>query len=151
LNQNLNTFINSYSNSSPKTKTIIQNDGKYFELLDENCNVKENDSTTLRKIDQITRGQKPYLKRVLLDILDRSPQNAEYICDFVIAERNEINIQESTTEWHVKVLGQIQKFIGFKDFNLITKEDILNYLDSLRRTKEEDPTNKSIGNRNNKQ
>jgi hypothetical protein len=48
-------------------------------------------------------------------------------------------------------LGQIQKFIGFKDFNLITKEDILNYLDSLRRTKEEDPTNKSIGNRNNKQ
>ncbi len=63
----------------------------------------------------------------------------------------EIFIKASTTEWHVKVLGQLQRFLDFKDFNAITKDDILNYLNSLRKTTEEDPTNKSIGNRNNKQ
>jgi hypothetical protein len=86
----------------------------------------------------------------LIDIFHNSSQNAKSICDFIIAERNEINIKESTTEWHVKVLGQLQRFLDFKDFNAITKDDILNYLNSLRKTTEEDPTNKSIGNRNNK-
>lgn len=70
---------------------------------------------------------------------------------FFIAERNEINIKKSTIEWHVKVLGQIQKFHNFKEFKDTTREDILNFLNSLRKPSEEDSTNKSIGNRNNKQ
>ena len=97
------------------------------------------------------KGQKPYIKRILKDIFNNSLENAKNICDFIIAEQNEINIKESTAEWHVKVLGQLLKFHNFKDFKAITKEDILNYLNSLRKSAEEDPTNKSIGNRNNKQ
>jgi hypothetical protein len=103
------------------------------------------------KIDQITTSQKPFIKRVLLDTLHYSLNNAKKICDFIIAERNEINIKESTAEWHIKVLGQLLKFHNFKDVKLISKDDILNFLNSLRKSTVEDPTNKSIGNRNNKQ
>lgn len=88
---------------------------------------------------------------MLDNILYHSQDNAEKICDFIISERNEINIKESTVEWHIKVLGQLLKFHDFKDFTNLTKEDILNYLNSLRKSSIEDPTNKSIGNRNNKQ
>jgi hypothetical protein len=94
---------------------------------------KEEISEIVRKIDLITTGQRPYLKRVLLDMVLYSSLNAKNICNFIIAERNEINIKGSPIEWHVKVLGQIQKFLDFKDFSLITKEDIINYLDSLRK------------------
>ena len=38
----------------------------------------------------------------MLNILNALPKNAEDICDFIIAERDEINIKESTIEWHVK-------------------------------------------------
>ncbi len=132
-------------------KENIEKNGESLKSIDDDRNDNQHHSMILSKIDQITRGQKSYVRRILLDILDKSPQNANNICDFIIAERNEINIKESTAEWHVKVLGQIQKFLNFKDFKAITKEDILNYLNSLRKTTEEDPTNKSIGNRNNKQ
>ncbi|MGD9672083.1 MAG: tyrosine-type recombinase/integrase [Candidatus Nitrosocosmicus sp.] len=118
--------------------------------LDEIDN-KRNIKIVIDKIDQITKRQKPYLKRILLNILGSSSKNAEEICDFIIAECNEINIKESTIEWHVKVLGQMQKFHNFKEFKDMTRGDILNFLNSLRKPSEEDPTNKSIGNRNNKQ
>ncbi len=70
--------------------------------------------------------------------------------DFVSAERNEINIKDSTAESQIKVLGQLQRFHNFKEFRFMTRGDILNHLDSLNTTKE-DPTRKSIGKRNNKQ
>lgn len=87
----------------------------------------------------------------MFEIFEKSPENAKSICDFIVSERNEINIKDSTAEWHIKVLGQILRFHNFKDFKSITKEDILGFLNSLRKSAEEDPTNKSIGNRNNKQ
>jgi integrase len=114
-------------------------------------NKYEQHSQIITKINLISKGQKPYIKRILIDILDNSTENAENICDFIIAEQNEINIKASTVEWHVKVLGQLLKYHKFKNFKYITKEDILNYLNSLRKSSIDDPTNKSIGNRNNKQ
>ena len=68
-------------------------------------------------------------------------KNSENICDFIIAEQNEINIKESTIEWHVKVLGQLLKYHNFKNFKDITKEDILNYLNRLRKSSIDNPTN----------
>ena len=88
---------------------------------------------TVTKINLITKEQKPYTNRILNDIFNNSTENSENICDFIIAEQNEINIKESTVEWHVKALVQLLKYhnLNFKD---ITKEDILNYLNSLRKS-----------------
>jgi len=79
----------------------------------------------LTKINQISKGQKQYIKRLLDNMLSHSSNNVEKICDFIIAERNEINIKESTVEWHIKVLDQLLKFHDFKDLVKITK-DVLN-------------------------
>ncbi|MDN5847607.1 MAG: tyrosine-type recombinase/integrase [Candidatus Nitrosocosmicus sp.] len=151
MSQNLNITSHSLSKDYQRLDKIseinIEHSDSKYNYYDNKGNYK----IILDKIDQIARGQKPYIKRILLNILNTSSENAENICDFIIAERNEINIKESTIEWHVKVLGQIQRFHNYKEFKDLTKEDILNFLNSLRKSADEDPTNKSIGNRNNKQ
>ena len=50
----------------------------------------------------------------------------------ITAERNEINIKDSTAESQIKVLGQLQRFHNFKEFRFMTRGDILNHLDSLK-------------------
>jgi hypothetical protein len=68
-----------------------------------NHNNKDNQhNQTIAKINLITKGQKRYINRILNDIFNNSTENSENICDFIIAEQNEINIKESTIEWHVK-------------------------------------------------
>lgn len=124
-----------------KSNENIEKEDKLTQSIDEDKHF----GAVISKIDQITQGQKPYVRRILSNIFYKTPRNAKSICDFIIAERNEINIKESTAEWHIKVLGQTQKFLGFKDFNAITKNDTLNYLDSLRKLSINDPTNRSIG------
>jgi integrase len=138
--------------SSKLPKNSSSNHVDVEEEINANNNNKDKKYTqTITKINIITKGQKPYIKRILNDILSKSIENVENICDFIISERNEIDIKESTVEWHVKVLGQLLKYHSFKNFKNITKEDILDYLNSLRKPSTEDPMNKSIGNRNNKQ
>ncbi len=140
---------------SPSSKLPNYSSPDYIyqaEDKDDNHNNKDKQhSQIITKINLITKGQKPYIKRILIDISNNSTYNAENICDFIIAEENEINIKASTVEWHIKVLGQLLKYHKFKNFKDITKEDILNYLNSLRKSSIDDPSNKSIGNRNNKQ
>ncbi|HYF98875.1 MAG TPA: hypothetical protein VD815_02160 [Candidatus Saccharimonadales bacterium] len=51
---------------------------------------------------------------MLIEILGYSAENVEIVCDFIITERNEINVKNSTAEWHIKVLGQIQRFLNLK-------------------------------------
>ncbi len=92
------------------------NDINKIEKADEyNIHLKYNE-ILLAKINQTSNGQKQYIKRLLDNILNHPPDNAERICNFITAERNEINIKESTIEWHIKVLGQLLKFHNFKDF-----------------------------------
>jgi transposase len=119
---------------------------KQIQEQDTQQNINDNlHNQTIKKISLITKGQKPYIKRILNDIFNNSIENAEKVCDFIIAEKNEINIKESTVEWHVKVLGQLLKYHYFKNFKEITKTDILDYLYSLRKSSIEDPTNESVG------
>jgi len=59
---------------------------------DTNANYNNKDkknNQTITKINLITKGQKQYIKRILNDILNKSIENAENICDFIIPERNE--------------------------------------------------------------
>jgi hypothetical protein len=64
-------------------------------LLIENNYIKE----LKRKIDTITRYQKPYISKMLNKLLLlENPINVEIICNYIVAEQNEINIKESTKE-----------------------------------------------------
>lgn len=73
-----------------------------------------------------------------------NPDNANVICDYIIAEQTEINIKEATKEGKIKVLMWLSNRLGNKLFYLMRKQDLLDYLNSLRRPASEDPTCKWI-------
>ena len=83
---------------------------------------------------------------MLNKLLLENPINGEIICNYIIAEQNEINIKESTKETKIKRIVHLSKFFENKKlFYDMTKEDILDYLNSLRKPSSIDPTHKSIG------
>ena len=107
--------------------------------------VTENIEELKRKIDTITRYQKPYISKMLNKLLE-NPINAEIICNYIVAEQNEINIKESTKETKIKRIAHLSKFFeNKKSFYHMTKEDILAYLNNLIKPSSIDPTHKSVG------
>lgn len=77
--------------------------------------------------------------------------NAKILCDYIIAEQDEINIKESTKEGKIKSLVWLAAYLKNKAFDEITKYDIMQYLNSLKRPVLDDPTHKSIGTYNTRQ
>jgi hypothetical protein len=51
-----------------------------------------------RNIDTIARYQKPYISKMLNKLLLENPINAEIICNYIVAEQNEINIIKLTNK-----------------------------------------------------
>ena len=86
-------------------------------------------------IDQITKElSKPYFRRILTNLGISHAENAETICRYILVEQAEINIKNSTKEGKIKVLVWLSNYFNNKKrFQDITKEDILSYLNSLRK------------------
>ena len=83
--------------------------------------------------------------------MGESSKNAEIICDYITAEQIEMNITESTKEGKIKCLAWLSSFHSHKSFSSMTKQDILSYLNSLRKSESIDPTHKWIGSYNARQ
>ncbi|MDQ6722670.1 MAG: hypothetical protein M3Z01_00165 [Thermoproteota archaeon] len=66
------------------------------------------------KILSICKNQKHYVQNMLNILLEKAEDNALIICDYIIAEQNEINIKESTKEGKIKVLIDLLKFLDYK-------------------------------------
>jgi hypothetical protein len=78
------------------------------------------------KILLICKNQKQFIEKMLNDLLEKSEENVLIICDYIIAEQNEINIKESTKEGKIKVLVDLLKFLNYKNLEKITKVDKFN-------------------------
>jgi integrase len=106
-----------------------------------------------RKIDSITTGlSRPYFNKILKELVKKNLENAIIICDYITAEQIEINIQSSTKESKIKVLTWLSNhFQDEKSFRNMTKHDILNFLNKLRKPAVEDPVSKWIGSYNGRQ
>jgi len=102
--------------------------------------------------ERLIRNQPNYIKKLYRQVIDVNPSNARIIHDYIMAEQAEINIQESTKSDKIKKLCLFSRFFSHrKNFTEMTKNDILSYLNSLRKSNEEDPTHKSIGTYNGRQ
>jgi integrase/predicted nucleic acid-binding Zn ribbon protein len=102
-------------------------------------------------IDSITQGMSRKAINTRLKMLYRiSPSNASIICEHILSEQTERNIKTSTAENKVKALLWLTRFLKLKPFEQMTKQDILSYLDSLRKPQEDDPQQKWIGSYNNR-
>ena len=103
------------------------------------------------KIDTITSSlNRAYYKNTLKKLAEQNIQNAETVCNFILAEQNEINIKNTTKETKIKILIWLSDFHNGKNYENMTKEDILAFLNKLRRSQDEDPTHKWIGSYNNR-
>ena len=75
------------------------------------------------KIEIISRHLKPHIIRILNSLLQNNPINAKTICDFIIAEQNEMNIRESTKETKIKKIVHLSKYFQHqKTFYDMTKD-----------------------------
>ena len=118
---------------------------------------KENSNKLLAelecKIGSITQSlSKPYFNRILKALATRNFDNARTICSYILAEQTEINIKDSTKEGKIKIIVWLSNHFGDeKFFREIKKEDVLDFLNKLRRPPTEDPTHKWIGSYNGRQ
>lgn len=131
--------INSNKNDQIHSLVLIQQSNKSIQSTDSISSIQ-------RKIESITKHLKPHIIKILNAVLDNNPENARVICDYIISEQNEINIKESTIETKIKKIAQLSKYFDHqKTYYDMTKDDLLNYLNSLRKSSIEDPTHRSIG------
>src|SRR5437867_3070171 len=87
-----------------------------------------------KKIDFLTRdASKPYFGAALRRLSKVNPENTNIICDYIAAELTEINIKQSTKEGKIKVLIWLSNFYPGKSFQSMQKNDLLQYLNSLRK------------------
>jgi integrase len=116
------------------------------------ANKKYHDDSDRKKIDSITKSlSKPYFNKILKELLDIHPYNAKIIYQYIIAEQTELNIKDSTKEGKIKVLVWLSNFHQNKSFRDMTKQDILEFLNALRKTSTEDLANRWIGSYNGRQ
>jgi hypothetical protein len=73
-------------------------------------------------------------------------ENIETICDYISAMNTEINPSIFNKQSYIQVLCLLSEFHNnAKSYREMTRTDILTYMDSHRKTEEEDPNHKWIG------
>jgi len=105
-----------------------------------------------KKIALATEGFTSDMRRygpvLLKDRTQLSVGNALTVCDYIISMKREINPRLSYIKYTIQFLVELSKTVGRdKKFNdmLSTNEDVLLYLDSSRKTENDDPLHKWIG------
>jgi hypothetical protein len=106
-----------------------------------------------KRIDTLTKScTKQYFNKILTKLACENSENANTICDYITAEETEINIQNSTKEGRIKILVWLSKYHdNKKSFKELSKGDILEFLNNLRKPVSEDPTQRWIGSYNGRQ
>jgi hypothetical protein len=104
-----------------------------------------------KKIDQLTNGATQYFRTILLKMANANPQNVQTLCEFISAETSERNLKLSSRLTKIKILCLFNRQLNYKQFERITKNDIRNYLDSLKKPESQDPTHEWIGTYNTRQ
>ena len=114
---------------------------------------EDEENNLVKKIESITKSlRKQYFKNSLVTLSKKNIENARTICNYIIAEQTEINIKDSTKEGKIKILVWLSNhFQDQKSFKDMTKYDILDFLNTSRKSMLEDPSQKWIGSYNGRQ
>lgn len=100
-----------------------------------------------RRIDEITTGLDPFIRRHLLEKVSRT--NASTIVDYVQAFKIESNPKENSIQAAIMTLIHLYEWHkergNAKSFREMTRDDIIAYLNRLRKSDEEDPLHHWIG------
>jgi integrase len=96
-----------------------------------------------RKLDLITEGGRPFVKEHLLTKISR--KNCIIIINYILAMQTEVNPSERYRIDTIFKLKQLAEFHNPKSFKDMTRRDIVDFLDRLRKPEQVDPLHKWIG------
>src|SRR5438093_1719086 len=96
-----------------------------------------------RKIDLATAGLHPFIYKDLTQNI--SSENATKIAEYILTMRTETNLSDTYRKLTIQTLSILSRFIRNKSFMRLTREEVLTYLDSLRKSDAIDPFHKWIG------
>src|SRR2546427_5236670 len=119
------------------------------ELLHKKNNTVDHENSTdplYKKIDLVTDGLNRYLRKQLKDQV--SIDNSSLISDYALIQKTEMNLSLNYRSTTLSELIVFCKALRNKPFFKITRDDILTYLDSLRKPESIDPLHKWIGSYN---
>ena len=74
-----------------------------------------------------------------------STENAVIIIEFIECQKTESNLSDTYKNLVIRSLITLVKYFTNKNFKQLTRVDIIDYLDSLRKSEEADPEHKWIG------
>jgi hypothetical protein len=98
---------------------------------------------TNRKIDLATAGLQPSIYKILTQKI--SPENALNIAEYILAMKTETNVSDAYRSIIIKDLSFLSRFSKNKSFAYMKREDVIDYLDSYRKSDTSDPLHKWIG------
>ena len=131
---------------------LVSREGVTNMKIDEKQMSHHINSQLQEDIDTITKSlSRPYFRTALKRLAIDNPQNASLICYYILDEQTEINLKESTKEGKIKVLVWLSNFHNGKNFSNMSKQDVLSYLNNLRKPVTEDPSQRWIGSYNGRQ
>lgn len=113
--------------------------------------VKDSPKDIDENIESLITGSLPYFKSIFRHLFTANQNNAKLLYDFLLAEQNERNVKLGTKTTYVKIIYHFNRFLNYKDFETINKKEILDYLNSLRKSEVDDPIHKWIGTFNTRQ
>jgi integrase/recombinase XerD len=106
--------------------------------------LRNKDQTNLlESIDHITNGLPRFAYKQLTQQI--STENAVTIIEFIKCQRTESNLSDGTKNLVIRSLMYLVKYCNNKNFKQLTRVDIVNYLDRLRKSEETDPIHRWIG------
>jgi hypothetical protein len=95
------------------------------------------------EIHAATEGLQPFVLNYFKTI---GTINGIILADYVIAARSESNISDTYRKEIIKDLFTLSKFFGQeKSFKDLSRDDLLSYLSTLRKSEPSDPLHKWIG------
>jgi integrase len=98
-----------------------------------------------QNIEQVTIGLLPNYRRHLNNVAAINATNATAICDYVNAMKSEVNPADHYRKDTIELLTRLARKSGDRTFKELTQEDIVAFLDTLRKSDELDPLHKWIG------
>ena len=122
---------------------------KYSHHLQQPQQRTDNEVNT-RRLELATESLAEYVHRQLTDLSGLSLENALTIVNYVLTQKTEVNIADTYRLNIISTLIVLSKFLNHKPFKDMTEDDILLYLDSLRKPEASDQLHKWIGTYNEK-
>jgi hypothetical protein len=95
-----------------------------------------------KKLKLVTTGLRDFYTTLLKK---QSDQNVSTIVDYLLALNTEINPSLTYKADKLRTLCYLSAFCKQKPFTKMTRDDILSYLDSIKKSEESDPLHEWIG------